>query len=930
MQTLQYWRCFYQRSGCDPEVSADSGRLAMSEDFAVESAAVERKSEMPGWRRFAIALLSGRRVSLSVPLVLAVVAILLPTFVSSSYWIQQLSLIAVYALVVSGVNLSFGYAGELQLGQVFMFAFGAYLTMILAVEGVTTNVILLMLIGGFAAVIVGAFVAAPSLRIGGWALAMVSFFLVITIPDWAVIFQGKTGGLNGLTGIPFPSLFGHQLGNNALYEVAVVAAILWFAVYRNLVTSRYGVVFRVLRESPVLTRSLGYSPPRMKTGIYALGAFPAGMAGCLFGFISLIVDPSTFGLQLGIGVVAASVLGGTESVYGVFIGAAVLVLGPEESTSFSSWAPVAYGVFLILAATLLRGGAARLGKIAAARTIRLLQGPYAEELVVEDAAHIEGEPHTPHAVDPHSNGQAALDVRTLPKVTGKRITISEVSRAFGGVKALRDVSLTAEPGAVTGLIGSNGSGKTTLLNAISGYIKTDAGSVSLGEDTISGLRPEKIARLGVGRTFQTPTIPRGVTVRDVVASGRYSIDHVGFLASVLRLPRYRSAQRNDRREAAEILRLAGIGHMADQEAASLSLGTRRLVEVSRALCARPSVMLLDEPASGLSDEEVHDLARLVAAMAEAGTTVVVVEHNFRFVTSVSNTIHVLHLGELIASGTPDEVAGDRRVIESYLGESSAQPRVRTRPTIVDGGDGPASLPGERLLELDGIEAGYGDLKVVRGVSMSVAKGSIEVILGRNGVGKTTLLSTISGLLPTDAGTITFDGQAVNKKAPYTRTAAGISMVQEGKRIFRSRTVWENVILGTHPLRMSRQERTQFCNQIIARFPALEPRRAQRAGGLSGGQQQMLAIARALASRPQILLLDEPSAGLAPSIVDELFGQLRRLADEGLTILLVEQLADKALAIADHVTVLDAGKVTDSGEVESFADLAKLEAAYGLL
>ena len=891
------------------------------------------------WRRTLVSVLSGGRFSIAVPMAFAALAIVFPALYSGAYWIREIPLIACLALVVSGVNLSFGYAGELQLGQVFMYAVGAYLTMILAIHG-HADIVLLMLIGGVAAVAVGLLIAIPAVRIGGWALAMASFFLVITIPDLATIFSKYTGGLNGLTGVPVPTLLGHQLGNVGLYEVAVIATILWFACYRNLVTSRYGVVFRVLRESPVLTRSLGYSPSRLKATVYALGAFPAGAAGCLFGFISLIVEPGTFGLTLGIGTVAASVLGGTESVYGIFIGAAILQLGPEKSVNFASWAPVFYGGFLIAAAILLKSGVAGIGRRAAFRLARRLQ-PSLDPELVELIPGEEVLALTEQPVPDHGNGNGTgradaaqlrnLEGLSMGSVTGKRVAVENISKSFGGVAALKDVSLTAVPGQVTALIGSNGSGKTTLLNVICGYLDADTGSVELDDRRTNGLHPHQVARLGVGRTFQTPTIPRGVTVRDVVASGRYAGDHIGFLASILRLPRYRRAQREDRRQALEFLKLAGIDQLADHEAASLPLGSRRLVEVARALCAQPGVVLLDEPASGLNDEEVLHLADLIGAMAAAGATVIVIEHNFRFITSVAGVVHVLHLGSLIASGSPEEIARNKDVIESYLGEASASGRTRREKTPAAA---PTSLqPGtepEPLLRLEGIESGYGDLRVLRGVSMSIPTGSIEVVLGRNGVGKTTLLSTLAGLLPLSKGSLKLQGRTVDRYTAYRRATAGITLVQEGKRIFRQRSIWENVMLGTYGLKISRQERQRLCREVLEAFPVLRDRQSERAGGLSGGQQQMLAIAQALAARPKILLLDEPSAGLAPFIVDELFARLRALGDDGLTILLVEQLADKALNIADHVTVLDSGKVIAEGSYEAFADVKQLESAYGLL
>jgi len=860
------------------------------------------------WREAAASLLRGNKYTTAVPLILAVCAVGWPLVNQNAYWLQQACLIAVLALVVSGVNLSFGFAGELQLGQVFMFAVGAYLTMILAAHGVVTDIVALMLIGGLTAAVIGLIVAVPSLRIGGWSLAMASFFLVILIPNLASDFSKYTGGLNGLTNIPYPEIFGHALGNVGLYEVTALVTVFWFVCYRNLITSRYGVVFRVMRTSPVLAQSLGYSNFGLKTAVYTLGAFPAGVAGCLFGFVSLIVQPGQFSLTLGIGAVAASVLGGSESVYGIFLGAALLQIGPEESASFATYAPIAYGLFLILAAVLLRKGIAGL----ATSGVRRVASWLAPEPVVLDPT------------DESPTGQA----RELPPVRGFPLDVQGISKSFGGVKALRDVTLHAEPKRVTALIGSNGSGKTTLLNLICGYITPDAGVIQIDGKDVTALRANQIAHRGVGRTFQTPSIPTGVTVRDVVASGGYYRDHVGFAYSILRLPRYWRALRGDRRRAAALLKQVGLGDLALTEAAKLPLGTRRLVEVVRALCGEPGVVLLDEPASGLNEDEVARLGEILRAVAAAGTTVILIEHNFRFVASISDEIHVLHLGQLLASGTPQEIRRDPKVIESYLGQSpeaSMEGQAAAAPSRAPAVD--SGLSSEPLLRVENIDSGYGDLRVLRDLSLDIAPGTIEVVLGRNGVGKTTLLKAIAGLLPVTTGSVLLEDHPVGHARPYRRAASGICLVQEGKRIFRQRTVWQNILLGSYSVRMSRSERSEWCAKIMSDFPILVERRDERAGGLSGGQQQMVALAQALASRPKVLLLDEPSAGLAPAIVDDLFQRLRTLADEGLTVLLVEQLAEKALSIADHVTVLDAGKIITSGPVDEFNDRATLDAAY---
>ena len=624
-------------------------------------------------RRFAADFLAGSPATLVIPLLAAAFFILYPQISGGNrYWINEFAQIAVLALVVSGVNLSFGYAGEVQFGQVFMFALGAYGAAIFAGR-VGVEIIPLILVAVLAAAAAGAIVAIPALRMGGWSLAMVSFYLVITIPDLITLFQKYTGGLPGLADIPIPKLFGHELGLTGLYEVTIATLIIWLACYRNLVTSRYGVIFRTLRESPVLTSSLGFSPRRLKFTAYVLGAAPAGAAGCLFGFLGQFLTPDSFGLTLAIAVVAASVLGGVESVYGAVIGAAILQLGPQRSLSFQQYAPVVYGAFLIIAAVAFRRGLGGLGKAAALKASHMLVGG-AEGAHVIAPGSLSGGLHD-DAVDEAraAEADAIRDHASLLRPrAAHELVVHDVSKAFGGVNALSEVSLSARPGEVTGLIGSNGSGKTTLLNVICGFTRPDAGYVELGGQRLTGRAPQAIARLNVTRTFQTPSIPRGVSVLDVVASGRFVANRCGLTTSILRLPRYWRERRADRSEALIPLELVELAHLADSEATQLPLGTRRLVEIARALCADAQVLLLDEPASGLSEEEVETLGRVIRTAAAAGSTVVLIEHNFKFVSNISNVIHVLHTGERIATGSPAEVEADPSVIASYLGALDSQ------------------------------------------------------------------------------------------------------------------------------------------------------------------------------------------------------------------------------------------------------------------
>ena len=581
-----------------------------------------------------------RRYPWVVPLVGAVVVVILPQLGLGPDLQRQVMLVAVLALLVSGLNLSLGYAGELALGQVAMYAAGAYISGYMGSHG-DTDIVLQLVVSAVFAVIVGLVTGIPGLRLGSWSLAMTSFFLVLLIPDILQIFSGQTGGSLGLTGIAQPTIFGATLSTEGFYVVAVVVTVLWLWAMRNLVASRHGTAFRVLRQSPVLASSLGISVYRMKLTAYAVGALPAGLAGCLFANLDHFLSPTSFSFTLAITILAASILGGSTSVYGAVIGAAILQTIQQQFTTFSTYSPVIYGVFLIVGGVLLGGGIAGLCRRGVTWLDRRVRGP---------------------AVPP------AVDVVALPTIPGTPLSVEEVGKSFGGLRALHGVNLTAPPGQVTALIGPNGSGKTTLLNVICGYYRLDEGAIVIGgEQRPQREPPHRVARGGVARTFQTANIPAGITVAEVVRSGRYTTDHSSMLSAVLRLPSAYRVKRRDDQAAAEVMAQVGIAHLANQEAASLPLGTRRMLEVARSLVQAPQVLLLDEAASGLDENEVEQLAVLIRKIRDAGGTVILVEHNFRLVLSLADQIVVLAEGQVIATGTPAEIERHPRVLQEYLG-----------------------------------------------------------------------------------------------------------------------------------------------------------------------------------------------------------------------------------------------------------------------
>ena len=503
------------------------------------------------------------------------------------------------------------------------------------------------------------------------------------------------------------------------------------------------------------------------------------------------------------------------------------------------------------------------------------------------------------------------------------LRIEDVSVHFGGLKAVSEVSFEVKEGSITALIGPNGAGKTTLFNAVSRLQETAGGRVWFGDTEVTKLDAAETARLGVARTFQNMRIFVNMSVLENVLVGCHRHEKSGFWAGGLGFRSQRREEQRSRERAMDALALVGLQERAHLPAASLPYGQQRLVEIARALASEPRLLLLDEPAAGTNQGEREELVRQIAVIRDAGVTVLLVEHDIDLVMDISDTVNVLDYGKLIASGTPEQVQQDQRVITAYLGaEHGARDLCSTRD-LVDGESCPVP---EELLVVEGVVTSYGSIEALHGVSLTVPKGMVVTVLGANGAGKSTLLHTISGIVRSRSGRITFQGHDITRLAPEKIKAAGICQVPEGRQFFPSLTVEDNLIVGA----TGRKDRSALADDIAYvydLFPILAERRKQEAGTLSGGEQQMLAIGRALTGKPSLLLLDEPSMGLAPLAVERIFEALAKLNEQGLTMLMVEQNAEMALSLAHLGVVLQTGNVVLSGTATQLRQDDRVRASY---
>lgn len=596
--------------------------------------------------------------------VFLIIVVLVPQFVKSTYWIQLMNLSMIFGICCLSLNYCLGFAGQISFATAAFWGIGAYTSALLTTRylpplgippsyGAWIGLIAAMLV----CAVFGAIVGYPTLKLKGHYLAMATIGFTFIIQLFLINEQWLTNGSDGIPAIPSYTLFGYvfKQPHQAFYLILVMALIMCFIAYR-IKNSRTGRAFSAIRENEMAAEALGVDTTGYKILAFTLSAVVAGLAGCLFAHTgSRYISPDTFSFEQSISILAMLVLGGVGSIPGAFIGSFLLTLLPEVLRFLRDAYMAVNAVAIILIMIFMPTGIVGLATI--------LWKKYVKPPKVVDA-------ETKREISHEARVKflSTLEAKTTSgSRDGRILDIQNLTKHFGGLRAVDGVDMSVRRGAIHALIGPNGSGKTTILNMLSGLYIPTSGRIVLNGEEITGKRPHLIAARGAGRTFQNIRLFGNLTVLENVMIGDHYRGKANLFSAIFRTPAQQDEEKRTRDDAMAMLEFVGLDHLANAEAKSLPYGRQRVLELARALVTNPDLLLLDEPAAGLNPAETDELVELLYDIVDHGITILLVEHDMNLVMSISEDISVLNFGKKIAEGDPEAVESNTEVIEAYLG-----------------------------------------------------------------------------------------------------------------------------------------------------------------------------------------------------------------------------------------------------------------------
>jgi len=818
-------------------------------------------------------LLTGATALVVLPLVMPLLGLTVDTA----------SVIVILSIATMGLNVLVGYTGLTSFGHSAWFGIGAYAAALAQKHWFHGQLVLPILFAIVFVAVLSAVAGVLILRRRGVYFSLLTLALVAL--SYAIAFRWTevTGGEDGLGGLQRGRL-GPIDFDSALVYYCFVALVGFGTLYVLLRVARspFGHVLVAIRENQQRTTFQGYDVDRYKLVAFVLSAAVTALAGALTGFQHYLVSAESTSVTFSGELLAMVVIGGMHHILGPALGVLFYILFRELFSMWSANWLLWFGLIFVGFVLYSPGGLVGIWE----KLKRRWRPPPEESAAMSRRRIYEGLP-VPEFLRPVSRQGPVLEVESMYK-------------NFGGIRAVSNARVAVRAGQIHALIGPNGAGKTTMFNLVSGLFPPDSGSVRLNGAEVQGLPAQRICQRGLARSFQITNLFKGLTIYENL---RLSLQarHPGRFDAWRDIDAYTEVHA----ECAELVKFLGLEGIEEIFGGDLSYGGQRLVDLGIALGSKPQVLLLDEPLAGLAAAERERVSHLVKAVG-ANVPVLIVEHDIDRVLGFSHEVTVMNQGEVLMTGTPDAVRGDRRVQEVYTGTGT--------PPVAGRAAG-ATRERAQLLRFERVNTFYGKSHILTDASLDVRTNEIVALLGRNGAGKSTLLKTLAGLVPPASGEIEFAGRKISGMPAPDIARMGIGYVPQGRGLFAGMTVAENLALGRLARATDGANGVVWSEETIFEvFPALKERRHIAADYLSGGEQQMAAVARALSGNVRLLLLDEPFEGLAPTVIQELFRVFDRLRGH-VSIVIVEHNLDLVLALADRVFALERGAVFHQGPAE---------------
>ncbi len=791
------------------------------------------------------------------------------------------TMVVVLAIAAMGLNLCVGYTGLVSFGHGTWFGIGGYAAGLIQLHWFGGEIWLPLLLSMVVVAALSAFVGVVILRRRGVYFSLLTLALAALTYTVAFRWSAVTGGEDGLGGLKRGSIGPISLDNAVAYYVTV--ALLGLGVlYLLLRLSRspFGHVLVAIRENQLRASFQGYPVERCKLAVYVISAVVTGFAGALLAFQTYLVSAEAVSVPFSGELLAMVVIGGMRSMLGPALGALFFILFREL---FSIWTAnwlLWFGLIFVGFVLYSPGGLVGIWG-----TLARGWWPVPEESAAMSKRRIYDGLRLPAFLTPEG-------------LTGTVLEVQNISKHFGGIRAVSKASLQVGAGEIHALIGPNGAGKTTLFNLISGLHPADSGTIRLNGRDILGVPTDLICHQGLARSFQITNLFRELPIYENLRLSLQAQHKMRF-----NLWRDIDSYPQVHAETAELVKFLGLEGIEEIEGGELSYGGQRLVDLGIALGSKPQVLLLDEPLAGLAAAERERVANLIKNVA-TNIPVLIVEHDIDRVLGFSQAVTVMNQGEVLMTGPPGAVRADRRVQQIYTGTGI--------PEVEHSRSDEAREGARQVLRFEGVNTFYGKSHILHDATLDVCEGEIVALLGRNGAGKSTLLKTLAGLVPLASGRIEYDGGNIAGMPAPDISRLGIGYVPQGRGLFAGMTVRENLSLGRLARKTDGSHGTVWSEErILEYFPRLKERMDVAADYLSGGEQQMVAVARAMSGNVKLLLLDEPFEGLAPTVILELF-RVFDLLRRHTSIVIVEHNLDLVLALADRVFALERGTVFHQG------------------